>query len=68
MGDAIMSPGNRTNPDTTDAGGHYGWDVITGFYRMYVSAAGWRAGSRSPGCPEARTAGKSHCKKEKKRR
>jgi hypothetical protein len=39
-GDAIMSPGNRTNPDTTDASGHYGWDVITGFYRVHASAAG----------------------------
>ena len=39
-GDAIMSPGNRANPDTTDASGHYGWDVMTGFYRVHASAAG----------------------------
>lgn len=39
-GDAIMSPGNRTNPDTTDASGHYSWGVITGFYRVHASAAG----------------------------
>jgi hypothetical protein len=39
-GDAIMAPGNRTNPDSTDASGHFGWDVITGFYRVHASAAG----------------------------
>jgi hypothetical protein len=39
-GDAIMSSDNRTNPGTTDASGHYGWDVITGFYRVQASAAG----------------------------
>jgi len=39
-GDAIMSPVNRNNPDTTDAAGHFGWDVITGFYRVRASATG----------------------------
>src|SRR4029434_7374883 len=24
-GEAIMSPANRTNPDLTDANGHFGW-------------------------------------------
>ena len=31
-GSSIMSPLNRTNPDQTDAEGHFGWDVIAGFY------------------------------------
>ena len=31
-GDPIMSPENRTNPDITDANGHFGWDVLTGYY------------------------------------
>jgi hypothetical protein len=39
-GNAIMSSENRTNPNTTDASGHYSWDVVTGFYRVRASAAG----------------------------
>ncbi len=35
---AIMSPSNRTNPDVTDATGHFGWDVIAGFYKVRASA------------------------------
>jgi hypothetical protein len=35
---AIMSPTNRTNPDTTDAGGAFGWDVIAGFYKVQAAA------------------------------
>jgi hypothetical protein len=31
-GSAIMSPANQHNPDTTDATGHFGWDVLSGFY------------------------------------
>jgi Regulator of Chromosome Condensation (RCC1) repeat protein len=31
-GSAIMSPSNRTNPDTAAADGAYGWDVIPGYY------------------------------------
>lgn len=44
----IMSPANRRNPDRTDIDGHFGWDVITGFYRVQASHAGCtaRAGSR----------------------
>jgi hypothetical protein len=38
--DAIMSPSNRTNPDTTDAVGHFGWDVIAGWYVVRAEAAG----------------------------
>jgi len=39
-GDAIMSPANRTNPDTTDAEGHFGWDVVAGFYKVRAEKAG----------------------------
>jgi len=31
-GSALMSPSNRTNPDLTDSSGHFGWDVVAGFY------------------------------------
>jgi hypothetical protein len=40
QGDPIMSLANRVNPGTTDASGHYGWDLISGFYRVHVSATG----------------------------
>lgn len=39
-GDTRMSPANRTNPDVTDATGHFGWDVVAGFYQVQASAAG----------------------------
>jgi hypothetical protein len=39
-GDAIMSPSNRANPDTTDAAGHFGWDVIAGFYKVRAEKEG----------------------------
>ncbi|HYF73174.1 MAG TPA: nidogen-like domain-containing protein, partial [Nocardioides sp.] len=31
-GSAVMSPSNRTNPDTTDAAGFFRWDVLAGWY------------------------------------
>ena len=31
-GSAVMSPSNRRNPDFTDGNGHFGWDVVAGFY------------------------------------
>ena len=37
-GSAIMSPVNRANPDVTDAAGHFGWDVITGYYVVRAEA------------------------------
>ncbi len=37
---AIMSPQNRTNPDTTDATGHFGWDVTAGYYQVRASKPG----------------------------
>ncbi len=39
-GSAIMSPSNRTNPDTTTAEGRFGWDVIAGFYVVRAEATG----------------------------
>jgi cysteine-rich repeat protein len=33
-GSAIMSPKNRTNPDTSDGAGHFGWDVMAGYYQV----------------------------------
>jgi hypothetical protein len=35
-----MSPANRTNPDTTDAEGRFGWDVIAGFYKVRAEKEG----------------------------
>lgn len=31
-GSPVMSPKNRTNPDFTDAEGHFGWDTMPGYY------------------------------------
>ena len=39
-GSAVMSPGNRHNPDMTDAQGHFGWDVLAGFYKVRAQHAG----------------------------
>lgn len=39
-GSAIMSPSNRTNPDTTDSTGHFGWDVIAGYYTVVAAKTG----------------------------
>jgi Concanavalin A-like lectin/glucanases superfamily len=47
-GSAIMSPGNRTNPDVTDAGGHFGWDVVPGFYKVRAEKAGCSALNGGP--------------------
>ena len=46
-GSAIMAPSNRNNPDTTDAAGRFGWNVITGYYRVRASHSGCHA----PGDP-----------------
>jgi Nidogen-like len=45
-GSATMAPGNRNNPDLTDSNGHFGWDVIAGFYKVVAEA---------PGCTPAST-------------
>jgi hypothetical protein len=39
-GSAIMSPSNRTNPDYTDASGHFGWDVVAGYYVVRAEKEG----------------------------
>jgi hypothetical protein len=43
-GSALMSPANRANPDQTDTAGHFGWDVVAGFYLVRAS---------NPGCVAA---------------
>jgi hypothetical protein len=48
-GSAAMSPANRTNPDLTDAAGHFGWDVIAGNYKVRAQKSGCHApGSATP--------------------
>jgi len=42
-GSAVMAPANRTNPDATDAAGHFGWDVTPGFYRVRAEKDGCRS-------------------------
>jgi hypothetical protein len=39
-GSGLMSPANRTNPGITDAAGHFGWDVIAGYYKVRAEKAG----------------------------
>ncbi|HEX4743107.1 MAG TPA: nidogen-like domain-containing protein [Candidatus Limnocylindria bacterium] len=39
-GSAIMSPANRDNPDSTDAFGRFGWDVLVGYYIVRATAEG----------------------------
>jgi hypothetical protein len=42
-GSKIMSPGNRRNPDRTTSLGMFGWDVLSGFYRVTAQHPGCRA-------------------------
>jgi hypothetical protein len=42
-GSAAMSPMNRHNPDATDSGGRFGWDVVAGFYRVRAEKSGCNA-------------------------
>ncbi len=44
-GSTVMSPENRTNPDMTDATGHFGWLTVPGFYKVRAE----KTGCRSPG-------------------
>lgn len=39
-GSAIMAPQNRRNPDRTDALGHFGWDVLSGYYKVRATHKG----------------------------
>jgi Carboxypeptidase regulatory-like domain len=45
-GSPVMSPVNRRNPDRTDSSGHFGWDVISGFYRVRATKPGCSAPRR----------------------
>ena len=38
-GSNLMSPSNRTNPDTTDVEGFFHWDVLPGWYKVGAEAA-----------------------------
>lgn len=44
-GSEIMSPSNRLNPDRTEADGFFGWDTLSGFYRVDASFPGCSDGS-----------------------
>jgi hypothetical protein len=39
-GSGIMDASNRNNPDLTDATGHFGWNVIAGYYKVRAEKAG----------------------------
>ncbi|WP_437653775.1 DNRLRE domain-containing protein [Sorangium sp. So ce1182] len=47
-GSAIMSPMNRANPSISDAEGHFGWDVLTGYYKVRAE----KPGCHAPGAAE----------------
>lgn len=52
-GSAVMSPMNRRDPDATDAGGRFGWDVVAGFYKVRAEKSGCNAkGNPSQGFEE----------------
>jgi hypothetical protein len=42
-GSAIMSPANRTNPQTSDSAGRFGWDVVPGWYKVRAEKDGCTA-------------------------
>jgi hypothetical protein len=54
-GSAVMSPMNRRNPDSSEASGHFGWDVIAGFYKVQVVKPGCHAPGQ-PAQPQVETA------------
>jgi Carboxypeptidase regulatory-like domain/Nidogen-like len=39
-GSAVMSPGNRANPDVSHVDGSFGWDTVPGFYEVEASKPG----------------------------
>ncbi|MBN1429880.1 MAG: cellulose binding domain-containing protein [Anaerolineae bacterium] len=39
-GSDIMSPANRSNPDTTGQDGSFGWDVLAGYYKVRAEKPG----------------------------
>jgi hypothetical protein len=42
-GSTVMSPTNRDNPDLTGAAGHFGWDVVSGYYKVRAEKSGCHA-------------------------
>jgi hypothetical protein len=50
-GSVLMALSNRSNPDSTDAEGRFGWDVAPGYYELRASAPGYtcEAGALSLG-------------------
>ena len=46
-GSALLSPGNRRNPDHTNVFGSFGWDVLPGFYRVTATHPGCAGSARS---------------------
>ena len=46
-GSFVMSPTNRSNPSRTDSAGHFGWDVMAGFYQVRAEKAGCLAAGGS---------------------
>lgn len=44
-GSARMAPANRRNPDLSDQTGHFGWDVVSGYYKVVASKSGCTAPS-----------------------
>ncbi len=46
-GSAVMSPMNRRNPDLSEADGHFGWDVVAGFYKVKAAKDGCHAPGNS---------------------
>ena len=47
-GSSILSPENRTNPDITDGSGHFGWDVIAGYYYIQAQKDGCTSAEGGP--------------------
>jgi hypothetical protein len=47
-GSFVMSPANRSNPTLTDAAGHFGWDVIAGYYKVRAQKDGCTAAGGAP--------------------
>jgi nidogen-like/HYR domain-containing protein len=52
-GSAIMSPSNQANPDATDGIGHFGWDVLAGYYKVRAQHAGCTAVGGTPDYAES---------------
>jgi cellulase/cellobiase CelA1 len=54
-GDIVMSPKNTRNPDQTGLGGHFGWDVAPGYYKVRAAKTGCVSPS-NPAIPYVETA------------